>query len=71
MKTSTTSLCTEHQVVARKLWQALYHAPDTEHLVTARHAFDIAPEEVRMAILRASIQNWRDDPTEADKNPFE
>ncbi|RYF51406.1 MAG: hypothetical protein EOO38_03310 [Cytophagaceae bacterium] len=72
MKSFITSLCLEHRALARDLWQALYHAPDTTHLVAARHAFDNAPDEVRAAILRASIQSWRDENSiEAEKNPFD
>ncbi|RYZ78000.1 MAG: hypothetical protein EOP04_30505 [Proteobacteria bacterium] len=72
MKTSIALLSIEHRSMARNLWQALYNAPDNDHLLSARHDFDDSPEEVRMAVLRASIQNWRDKTqAELEENPFD
>ncbi|RYZ85042.1 MAG: hypothetical protein EOP04_16805 [Proteobacteria bacterium] len=72
MPTSNNSLSPENRALARELWQALYNAPDAEHLSAARHGFNTAPVEVRTAILRAAIPNWRNTvPVEADNNPFD
>jgi hypothetical protein len=72
MTSKETVLSTEHQLLARDLWEALNNAPNPTELKEARARLAAAPEEVRSAILRANIARWREG-TEPlwHNNPFE